>query len=124
MVGSYKKTKARKVIDDWRKKKLFIGDFRWLIEMYSEYKSYSWRTSIDSKKKLLDNIYKLYKKCWLTKNEYEKFSKYDDEVKLTIFTKQKWINIFETCFTVSRIIVPKGHLYCKDMPIYVAKVKK
>lgn len=116
-----KKVSAKKIAEQWEKNKLYIGDFRWFIEMYSEYSSYDRKTNVDSKRKLLDNIKKMYEKGWLSKKNYNNFSKYDDDVKMIIFEEEIWRNLFGKHFEIVKTLYPKGHLYCKDMPIHVLK---
>lgn len=118
-----KNVKVIKVIKDWRNKKIFIGDFRWLLEMYSKYSSYNRLIEVSDKSILMDNMKKLYFEGLITKSEYNRFSRYDDKVKLTIFERSKWEYHFSKYFKIVRVITSKGHLYCRDMPIFVCKKK-
>lgn len=116
-----KNIKLMKVIKDWRDRKIYIGDARWLIEMYSRCKSYNPLTQIDDRAVFIENIKKLYFEGLITKAEFNKFGRYDDKVKMTILEKAKWEYYFSQHFKIKKIITPRGHLYCKDMPIFVCQ---
>jgi len=118
-----KKIKASQAINDWTKGKINIGDFRWQIEAYSEYRSYNPKTKIDSKRRLLDNIKQLFDKDLLSQKQYVMFNRYDDDVKMTILQKQEWQKLFKKDFKIVKTIIPQGRLYCRDMPIHVLRVK-
>jgi len=123
MYSPKKNVKTMPVIKDWRNKKIDIGDVRWLIGMYSKYKSYNPLTQIDDKEVFIDNIKKLYFEGLITKAEFNRFCRYDDKVKLTIFKKSEWEQLFSKAFKIKKIITPQGHLYSKDMPIFVCQKK-
>jgi hypothetical protein len=117
------KLNAQWIINAWRKKKIDIGDFRWLIEMHSQYKSYDPRTSVDSKTVLYDNVHKMYKNGLLTKKELDQFGVFNDNVRITILTKSGWKKMYSRFFKPIKCVCPKGHMFCVDLPICVYKNK-
>ncbi len=116
-----KKVGAKKAIKAWRQHKIDIGDFRWLIELYSQYKSYNPKTGVDSKTLLYKNVHKMYEQGLLTKAELDQFGVFNDNVKITILTQPAWQKLYSKFFNLVKCVKPKGHIFCQDLPVCVYK---
>jgi len=116
-----KRVDAKKIIQSWQCHRIDIGDFRWLIELYSQYKSYNPKTGVDSKTILYQNVHKMYEQGLLTKTELDRFGVFNDNVRITILTQSAWKKLYSKFFKLVKCIKPRGHIFCQDLPVCVYK---
>lgn len=112
------------IIKRWQGKKLKTPDLRWLLEMYSDYKTYNPKTMLDDKAILIKEFEKSYKKGDLTEKDWEYLQIYDDKVVMTIPSRPKVDSLAKKYFKILKTAPGKDFLYCRDMPVYFLKPKQ